>query len=73
MYDNYKQNNRMVGKKFPVLIKGWVAKWQRAPVTPFRDATALEAVPFAPGIDFIYTKKRYDLDISYIHIKKETI
>ena len=24
-------------------VKGWVVKWQRAFVTPFRDVTALEA------------------------------
>ena len=27
----------------PLGVKGWVVKWQRALVTPFRDVTALEA------------------------------
>ena len=43
-YDNYKQNNIIEGKN-PRKIKGWVAKWQHALVTPFCDATALEADP----------------------------
>ena len=43
-------------------------------VTPFRDATALEAVLLiAPGIDVIYRKKKkpYDLDMSYTHKKRK--
>ena len=31
--------------KTPREIKGWVVKWQRVPVTPFRNATAMEAEP----------------------------
>ena len=31
--------------KSPTEMKGWVVKWQRALVTPFRGAAALEAVP----------------------------
>ena len=39
-------------EKIPRVIKGWVVKWQRALRTPFRDATALEAVLLiAPGIE----------------------
>ena len=34
----------MVGKS-PTEMKGWVVKWQRALVTPFRGDAALEAVP----------------------------
>ena len=34
----------MEGKN-PREIKGWVVKWQRVLVTPFRDATAMEAEP----------------------------
>ena len=31
--------------KTPREIKGWVVKWQRALVMPFRDATAMETEP----------------------------
>ena len=35
-------------------------------------ATALEAVLLiAPGIDVIYRKKQYDLDMSYTHKKRK--
>ena len=42
--------------EIPRAIKGRVVKWQRALLTPFRDATAREAV--ATGIDVIYRKKK---------------
>ena len=38
------ENNSMDGKS-SMEIKRLVAKWQRALVTPFRNATALEADP----------------------------
>ena len=69
MCDNYKENNRMEGKKFPGLIKGWVVKWQRALVTPFRDATALEGVPLHLVLT-LFTRKNDKTWTCHIHIKK---
>ena len=37
MYDNYPQNNRNME------ITRWIVKWQPALVTPFHNATELEA------------------------------
>ena len=61
-------------EKIPGLIKGWVVKWQCALVTPFRDATALEAVPLHLVLT-LFTRKN-DMTWArhnYTHKKKETI
>ena len=59
-------------EKIPTgLIKGWVVKWQRAFVAPFRDATALEVVPLLLVLTLFTRKKRYDLDMSYTHKKRK--
>ena len=67
---NERKKTRMNEKK-----KGWVVKWQRALLTPFRDATALEAVRLHPEKTnmtwerLFYRKKRYDLGTSYPYKK----
>ena len=57
LYDNCRPNSRMEGKS-PTEMKRWVVKWQRALLTPFRGAAALDlSRPIATGIDVIYRKK----------------
>ena len=57
-------------------MKGWIVKWQRALVTPFLNATALEAVPLQLAAT-VFTgrkkKKQYDLRTSYTHKKGNNI
>ena len=78
MYNNGRPNSRMEGKS-PREMKGWVVKWQRALVTPFRGTAALEAVPFQlvstlfTGKNNKQTKKQYDLRVSYRHEKGNSI
>ena len=62
------KNNRMNGK-IPMVIKGWVVKWQRALLTPFRDATALEAIPLQLVLT-LFTGKNDMTWERHIHIKK---
>ena len=57
-------------EKIPTgLIKGWVVKWQRAFVTPFRDAAALEVVPVHLVLK-LFTRKNNMTWPRHIHIKK---
>ena len=57
-------------EKIPTgLIKGWVVKWQRALVTPFRDATALEGVSLHLVLT-LFTRKNDKTWTCHIHIKK---
>ena len=59
-------------EKIPTgLIKGWVVKRQRAFVTPFRDAAALEVVPVHLVLTLFTRKKQYDLGTSYTHKKRK--
>ena len=73
LYDNYQYNNEMEGKS-PMEIKGLVVKWQRALVTPFRNATALEADPFPlEATAFTGKRRNYITFEHYIRRKKKTI
>ena len=57
-------------EKIPTgLIKGWVVKRQRAFVTPFRDAAALEVVPLHLVLT-LFTRKNDMTWTCHIHIKK---
>ena len=56
----------MEGKN-PREIKGWAVKWQRALVTPFRDATALEADTMQMVRTVFTGKKKHDLRTLYTH------
>ena len=57
-------------EKIPTgLIKGWVVKWERALVRPFRDATALEGVPLHLVLT-LFTRKNNMTWARHIHIKK---
>ena len=62
--------------KSPTEMKGWVVKWQRAHVTPFRGAAALEAVPLQL-VSTLFTGKKqqqqYGLLTSYTHEKGNSI
>ena len=78
LYDKCRPNSRMEGKS-PTEMKRWVVKWQRALLTPFRGAAALEAVPLQlvstlfTGKKKTKTKKQYDLRTSYTHEKGNSI
>ena len=54
-------------------MKGWVVKWQRALVTPFRSAAALEAVPLQLVSTLLIGKQNSITWERYIHMKKETV
>ena len=54
-------------------MKGWVVKWQRALVTPFRGAAALEAVPLQLVSTLLIGKQNNMTWERYIHMKKETV
>ena len=57
-------------EKIPTgLIKGWVVKWQRALVTPFRDATALGAIPLHLVLT-LFTRKNDMTWTCHIYTKK---
>ena len=60
--------------KSPTEMKGWVVKWQRALVTSFRGAAALEPVQLQL-VSTLFTgkKKVYDLRTSYTHGKGNSI
>ena len=54
-------------------MKGWVVKWQRALVTSFRGAAALEAVPLQLVSTLLIGKQNNMTWERYIHMKKETV
>ena len=59
--------------KSPTEMKGWVVKWQRALVTPFRGAAALEPVQLQLLSTLFTGKKKYMTYERHIHMEKETV
>ena len=59
--------------KSPTEIKGWVVKWQRALVTPFGGAAALEGVPLRLVSTLFTGKKKYMTYERHIHMENETV
>ena len=59
--------------KSPTEMKGWVVKWQRTLVTPFRGAAALEPVQLQLVSTLFAGKKEYMTYERNIDMEKETV